>query len=125
MWARRTYNCQDLTQINIVAKECCFAIAIVIISRLHYCNPLYVGLDQSSLHRLQLVQNSASRLLTGTKKREHITPVLASLHWLPVRFRIDFKILLLVFKILNGMAPPYLSCPHSCQSTEVVQSDAP
>ena len=41
--------------------------------------------------------------------REHITPVLASLHWLPVVFRIDFKILLLVYKALNGMAPLYLS----------------
>ena len=67
-------------------------------SRLDYCNSLYVGLDQRSLRRLQLVQNAAARLLTGTKKREHISPVLASLHWLPVRFRIDFKILMFVLK---------------------------
>ena len=40
--------------------------------------------------------------------REHITPVLASLHWLPVVFRIDFKILLLVYKAINGLAPSYL-----------------
>ncbi len=39
----------------------------------------------------------------------HITPVLASLHWLPVRFRIEFKILLIVLKILHGLAPAYLS----------------
>ena len=78
-------------------------------TRLDYCNALYAGLDQSSLSRLQLVQNAAARLLTGTKKRDHITPVLASLHWLPVCFRVDFKILLLVFKCLNGLAPLYLS----------------
>ena len=78
-------------------------------SRLDYCNSLYVGLDQLSLRRLQLVQNAAARVLTGTKKREHITPVLASLHWLPVRYRIDFKILLFVFKALNGLAPQYLA----------------
>jgi len=66
--------------------------------RLDNCSSLYVGLDQRSLQRLQLMQNAAARLLTGTKKREHITPVLASLHWLPVRFRIDFKILMFVFK---------------------------
>ncbi len=72
-------------------------------------NLFYVGLDQSSLQRLQLVQNAAARLLTGTKKYEYITPVLASLHWLPVRFRIEFKILLNVFKILHGLAPAYLS----------------
>ena len=54
-------------------------------------------------------QNVAARLLTGTKKREHITPVLASLHWLPVKYRIDFKILLFVFKALNGLALAYIS----------------
>lgn len=52
--------------------------------RRDYCNSLYVGLDQSSLCRLQLAQNTAACLLTGTKKREHITPILASLHWLPI-----------------------------------------
>ena len=46
---------------------------------------------------------------TRTRGREHITPVLKSLLWLPVRFRIDFKVLLLVFKCLNGLGPSYLS----------------
>ena len=73
-----------------------------ITSRLDYCNSLYVGIDQAELNRLQLVQNAAAHFLTGTKKREHITPVLSSLHWLPVRYRVDFKIILFVFKSLNG-----------------------
>ena len=81
----------------------------LISSRLDYCNSLYSGISQSSLSRLQLVQNAAARLLTGTRRRDHITPVLASLHWLPVRFRIQFKILLFVYKALNGLAPPYIS----------------
>ncbi len=42
-------------------------------------------------------------------KRDHITPVLQSLHWLPVRYRVDLKILLIVYKSLNGMAPSYIS----------------
>ncbi len=71
-------------------KEFESVIHAFITSRLDYCNLLYVGLDQSSLQRLQLVQNAAAPLFTGTKKYEHITPVLASLHWLPVRFRIEF-----------------------------------
>ena len=58
---------------------------------------------------LQLLQNSAARVLTRTRGREHITPVLKSLHWLPVCFRIDFKVLLVVFKCLNGLGPSYLS----------------
>lgn len=42
-------------------------------TRLDYCNGLYIGIDQASLSRLQMVQNAAARLLTGTRKREHIT----------------------------------------------------
>ncbi len=80
-----------------------------ITSRLDYCNSLYFGIGQTALSRLQRVQNAAARLLTSTKKRDHITLVLRSLHWLPVRYRVNFKILLLVFKSLNGLAPAYLS----------------
>lgn len=78
-------------------------------SRLDYCNSLYTGLTKHNLDRLQLVQNAAASLLTGTTKFEHITPVLAELHWLPVKFRIDFKILLFIFKALQGQAPLYIS----------------
>ncbi len=85
------------------------AIHAFISSRLDYCNALYVGVSQSSLNCLQLVQNAAARLLTNTRKREHITPILYSLHWLPVSFRVDFKILLFVFKALNGLAPLYVT----------------
>ncbi len=71
-------------------------------SRLDYCKALYSGISKRNLQRLQLIQNAAARLLTRTKKRDHITPILAALHWLPVSFRIDFKIVLLVFKALKG-----------------------
>ncbi len=84
-------------------------IHICISSRLDYCNGLYVGIDQASLTRLQMVQNAAAHLLMGARNQGHITPILASLHWLPIRFRIDFTILILVFKALNGLAPTYLS----------------
>ena len=77
-------------------------------SRLDYCNALYSGISRRNIQRLQLIQNAAARFLTRTKRCDHITPILAALHWLPVSFRIDFKILLLVFKALNGQAPAYI-----------------
>ena len=54
------------------------------------------------------VQNAAARLLTGSKRTEHITPTLRNLHWLPVQQRIKFKTALLVYKALNGMSPTYI-----------------
>ncbi len=107
----------SLFQLRLLAKVKQFlnrpdlekAIHAFISSRLDYCNVLYVGISQASINCLQLVQNAAACLLTNTPRREHITPVLYSLHWLPVHFRIDFKILMFVFKALNGLAPPYLS----------------
>lgn len=77
-------------------------------SRLDYCNSLLAACPKSSLRNLQLVQNAAARLLTRTNRREHITPILKSLHWLPIEFRIKFKILLITYKAIKGMAPSYL-----------------
>jgi len=65
------------------------------------------------MQRLQAVQNAAARLVTGTRRRDHITPVLQQLHWLPVRQRVNFKLAVLVFKALHGLAPCYLA--NDCQ----------
>jgi hypothetical protein len=61
-----------------------------------------------TIERLQRVQNCAARLITGAARRDHISAVLRDLHWLPVQLRIDFKILLLACKCINGTAPVYL-----------------
>ncbi len=77
-----------------------------IASRVDYCNGL---LPKKTIGLLQLIQNAAASILTRTRKSEHITPVLRSLYWLPVPFRIDFKVLLLVYKSLNGLGPKYIA----------------
>ena len=78
-------------------------------SRLDYCNRIFSSLTKKEIGQLQFIQNAAARVLTRTRKAAHITPVLKSLHWLPVSFRIDFKILLLVYKSLNGLGPSYIA----------------
>ena len=65
--------------------------------------------DETQLRKLQMVQNSAARLITGTRRRDHITSVLFSLHWLHIRQRIEFKLLLLVFRAVHHLCPVYLS----------------
>ncbi len=78
-------------------------------SRLDYCNALLGGCSALLINKLQMVQNAAARVLTRTRKYEHISPVLSTLHWLLIKHRIDFKILLITYKSLNGLAPQCLS----------------
>ncbi|KAK0153511.1 hypothetical protein N1851_004796 [Merluccius polli] len=68
----------------------------------------FSGLPNSTTKSLQLVQNAAAALLTRIRKYDHITPILASLHWFPITARSDFKVRLLAYKTLHGLAPSYL-----------------
>ncbi len=77
-------------------------------SRLDYCNALLDGCSIRFINKLQMVQNAAARVLTRTRKYDHISPVMSTLHWLPTNC-IDFKILLITFNALNGLAPQYLN----------------
>ena len=78
-------------------------------SRLDSNNSVLYGLPDKALVPLQRIQNRAARILSRTKKHDHITPVLRNLHWLPIKQRIMFKILLMCFKVVHGMAPAYLN----------------
>jgi len=75
--------------------------------------PLLFGISGGLIKRLQSVQNAAARLVTGASRRDHNTPVMRQLYWLPVKQRIDIKLVVLVYKSLHGLALPYLS--DDCQ----------
>lgn len=79
-----------------------------ITSKIDYCNSLLYGLPDCDLIKLQRIQNAAARLITNTSRFNHITPTLAELHWLPVKCRIDYKILLITFKAIHNLAPAYI-----------------
>jgi hypothetical protein len=80
----------------------------LITSRMDYGNGLLYGLSKCHMDRLQRIHNTAARVVTRMPKFCHISPVLKQLHWLPVEFRIQYKLLLLTYKCLHGKAPDYL-----------------
>ncbi len=76
-------------------------------SRLDYCNALLGGCSAHLIIKLQMVQNAAARVPTRTRKYDHISPVLSTLHWHPIKHCIDFEILLITYIALNCLAPQY------------------
>ena len=80
-----------------------------ITSKLDMNNALLYAAADHLKQKLQLVQNAAARMIMGIRKYDHITPSLITLHWLPIKMRILYKILLFTFKALHGMSPSYVS----------------
>ena len=97
---RRIRKYFDQESMKTVVHEC-------VTSKLDYCNSLLYGLPDSHIVKLQRVQNTCARLICNIPRFVHVTPILRELHWLHIRQRIVFKILILVYKALNGQAPYY------------------
>ena len=81
----------------------------IVTSRLDYCNGALAGLPDCDIAKLQSAQNTATHLISLTKKHDHITPILIELHWLPVCQCILFKVLVIMYKAINGLALYYIS----------------
>ena len=78
-------------------------------TKLDACNSLIFGLQDSDISKLQRVQNTAACLVLRATRCNHITPLLESLHWLPVKQHAIYKILLLTYKALHGLSPVFIS----------------
>ena len=103
------FNIRALRDIRPFNRSVANTMACSIIStRLDYCNSLLYGTSVNNINRLQRIQNTLARVVSGTKKRDHITPVLRDLHWLPVPQRIEYKIALITHKVLSTGQPQYL-----------------
>ena len=113
------YYIRDLCRIR---RHLSFSVAMqlanaLISSRLDYCNSLFTSLSNKNVKRLQSIQNTAARIIMRISKRSSISSKLKNLHWLPVQFRIKFKIGVLVYKALTTKNPPYLASLLSFHSS--------
>ena len=81
----------------------------LVMSHLDHCNSSYYGLPDCDLNRLQRVQSIACKLVLNRSKYESFTKCFTQLHWLPIRSRVQHKILTMVHNCLNLRAPEYLS----------------
>ena len=102
-----------LRKISLIRKYLTFDAAqllfhALVTSKLDYCNSLLYDLPKRVIKQLQRVQNAAARVVTVSPKFCHITPVLANLHWLPIELRIEFKVLTVAYKTLQGLPPTYI-----------------
>jgi len=84
-------------------------ISAFILSRLDYCNVLLSGLPMSTIRPLQRAQNAAARLALGLSPRDHVFAALKKLHWLPVTYRIQYKLSLMMFLVHSHQCPGYMS----------------
>eukprot|EP00918_Siedleckia_nematoides_P064388 GHVU01140014.1.p1 GENE.GHVU01140014.1~~GHVU01140014.1.p1 ORF type:complete len:117 (-),score=6.33 GHVU01140014.1:616-966(-) len=82
---------------------------VLVTNKLDMYNSFYTGLPQQQINKLKRVHDAAARLIKGKRKFERITSILKELHWLPLEQRINYKVLVLTYKCLNGLAPSYLS----------------
>ena len=104
------YRVRNLAKIrkSLDLKTAKIAAAAFTTSSLDYCNALLHGLPKKQINKIQLVQNSAARVVMGLKKHDHITHARKELHWLPIEARCKFKIITLTWKALNNMGPTYI-----------------
>jgi hypothetical protein len=104
------FHLRKISKIRKLLTEdaCRSLVQATVTSRIDYANSLLFGSPKYIIARLQKVQNAAARVVSRAAFREHISPILNDLHWLPVCQRINYKIILLTYKTVHGCGPSYL-----------------
>ena len=107
--------CFNLSKISLLRKyltrdSCALLVLSLVIVHLDYSNALFIGLPDKSINKLQRVQNMAAKLVLKAKKYDSNTACLKELHWLPIKQRVKYKVLITVWKCMYNQAPDYLKC---------------
>ena len=94
-------------RLSDTCRKCKTVINALVFSRLFYCSSVWSGISTKNVLKLQSVQNFASRIVTSTRKYDHIRPILRDLNWLNVE-SIKFRDGIMASKCMNGGAPEHL-----------------
>ena len=83
-------------------------ISSLVMSQLDYANAIFINLPKNSINPMQRIQNQVAKLIMNRDRYESSTNTMRQLHWLPISYRCKYKVLLLVYRCINGQAPEYL-----------------
>ena len=106
------YHLRGINKIRKYLSDCRTKTVIetLVISRMDYCNSIYNGFPtKKTFKKIQLVQNAAARVITKTSRRDHISQILRYLHWLPIKKRTYYNMMVLAFNALNEQGPSYIA----------------
>ena len=106
-----SYHLRNISRIRrfLDYNTCNDIVRSLVLSRLDYGNVLLMGANAKQIARLQVLQNWAAKLIFFAAKKDHASPLLKQLHWLPIKERVYFKTMLYIFKCLAGSGPAYLT----------------
>ena len=109
-----------IRQVKRCLNERCLRVLVqaLVISRIDYCNSILAGLPAVTIHPLTTVLHAAARIIKDIPHRDHITPAMRNLHWLPITARVTFKLCSLMYNIFSHRAPTYMSSLINVRSNQ-------
>ena len=113
MWSPSMTRIASFCALSTFSRFVCAIVVAMVISRLDYCNSVFIGLPADQIAQLQRVQNNAAQLVLRKRRRDHIKPLLKELHWLPVKFCCQYKIATLAYRHFDRSYEPSRSLRSS------------